>query len=177
MSGGAESWRVSLLDIGSIVTGAAIAAVHVRMAVPTPVGLPAWTWAAVLLAWLTVTAAGPFFYLSRRWRAGPTAIYPQTGDRLWVLWGCPWVAAAVVAAAPHRVSAPAGQLDAVYVGSLGLGLFLATMIAVPILATRYVWGGTPASRRGVGANWTQWVGLALTATWPLQCGVGLVLMG
>ena len=169
----AESSRWNLIDIGAIVTGASVAAVHVRRALPDPRGLPEWTWGAILLAWLTITAAGPFLYLTRRFRRDPAHPYPLLGDRLWGLWGCPWVLAAVVGSGPHSPTGYPERVDPAYVGSLGIGLFLATTIAVPILAGRYLWGPHCV----VPANQTQWVGLALTATWPLQCGVGLVVMG
>ena len=174
MAAVAEFPRLNLLDIGAIVTGASVASVHIRLTLPTPRGLPEWAWGAVLLAWLTITSAGPFFYLVRRLRADPAHHpYPLMGDRLWGLWGCPWVVAAVVGSTPRTPASHAGQMDPAYVGSLGIGLFLATTIAVPILAARYLRG----FHRADPTNGTQWVGLALTATWPIQCGVGLVLMG
>ena len=169
----AESSRLNLLDIGAIVTGASFASVHVRLTLPDPRGLPERAWGAVLLAWLTVTSAGPFFYLVRRFRTVPKHFYPLMGDRLWGLWGCPRVVAAIVGSGQRSVADHAGRLDPAYVGSLGIGLFLATIIAVPILASRYLRG----TRHADSTNWTQWVGLTLTATWPLQCGVGLVVMG
>ena len=104
MGGTNNSFRISLLDIGSIVTGASIAAVHVRRGVPDPVGGLAWAWAAILFAWLSLTAVGPFLYLTRRRWSADLENYPATGDRLWGLWGCPWVVAALVGSTP----APAG---------------------------------------------------------------------
>ncbi len=180
MGGNADNPRLGLLDIGAIVTGAAIASVHVRLALPDPHGLPAWSWGLVLLLWLTLAAAGPFLYLTRRLANVPLSSgYPRVGDHLWVIWGCPWVVSAVIEAVPHSHAAATGRLDIAYVASLGVGLVLATMVAVPILAARWLWGGPIQTRTDANerANWTQWVGLGLTITWPLQCGVGLVLMG
>lgn len=172
-----ESFRLTLLDIGSIVMGAAIAAVHVRLVVSTPQTWLMWVWESILFGWVGLTSIGPFLFLARSWRRAAIGNYPLVGDRLWVIWGCPWVLTAVLKATLRRPELHPGQLDPAYVGSLGLGLFLATMITVPILVARVLWGSPATPQRPLDVNLTQWVGLGLTAIWPIQCGVGLVVMG
>ena len=180
MGGDLISGGFRLVDAGAIVTGAAIASVHVRIALPDPHGLPAWSWGGLLFSWLTLASAGPFVYLSRRLANGfERGRYPRVGDHLWVIWGCPWIVSALIGSVPEASVTDPGRLDMAYVASLGIGLCLATMTAVPILAACWLWGGPTQVRSDVArrGNWTQWVGLGLTATWPLQCAVGLVLMG
>ena len=171
------SWEFTMLDGCSMVLGAAIAAVHVRLSRAEPHSVAGWVLVLGLLALISLTASGPFLYLSRRFLTRRISGYPQVGDRLWVLWGAPWVASALVEAVLPSKGINPGRPDPVYVGSLGLGLFLATMIAVPIFGSLYLWGDPGATRRAAGIAWSQTIGLALTATWPIQCGVGLVLMG
>ncbi len=177
MGDGDVSRGFTLLDGCSMVLGAAIAAVHVRVFHPTPHHLAGWVLVGGLFGLLSLTASGPFLYMSKRFVTRRTLEYPQVGDRLWVLWGSPWVISAVVEAVSSSNATNPGRPDPIYVGSLGLGLFLATMIAVPIFGSLYLWGDPGATRRSAGIAWSQTIGLALTATWPIQCGVGLVLMG
>ncbi len=171
------SREFTVLDGCSMILGASIAAVHVRVSHPEPHSLAGWLLLFGLLGLISLTASGPFLYLSRRFLARRVSGYPQVGDRLWVLWGTPWVISALVEAVLPSKAINPGRPDPVYVGSLGLGLFLATMVAVPIFGSLYLWGDPGATRRSAGIAWSQTVGLALTATWPIQCGVGLVLMG
>jgi len=172
------SWEFTMLDGFSMVLGAAIASVHLRMAQLQPRSALGWVFLIALLGGLSLTATGPFLYLSRRFLARPSLGYPQFGDRLWTLWGCPWIISALVTAVfpsePHS-----GRVDPVYVGTLGLGLFLASSVAIPILAARYIWADFGLTRRppGMRWSWSDRVGRALTATWPIQVGVGLFLMG
>ena len=172
-----KSRDLRLLDLVALICGAAIAAIHVRLAVPAPRGGATWFFGGALFVWLALTATGPFCYLARRWTRPPDASFPLVGDRLWVLWGCPWVISAVVESILDPRTTDPGRLEPIYVGSLGLGLFLASAIAVPVVAARFLWGEPGVTRRGQAGNWTHWVGLALSATWPIQCGVGLLVMG
>lgn len=178
MVGTRDSTNFTLLDGGAMLPGAALAAVHLRQAFPDPQGRAGWCIAGALFAWLAVTAAGPFVYLVRRCGPRRAGGRPWLGDRLWALWGLPWVVAGLIAAAvPRRALAEPVRLDAAYVGSLGLGLFLATTIAVPLIAARILWGEPGRAGDAGRSPWSQWVGLALSATWPIQVGVGLLVMG
>lgn len=177
MDGEAISRDFTVLDGGAFVIGAAVAAAHLRLAFPAPRGGAAWCFVGAVFLWLAVTTAGPFVYLTRRLPRRP-GWTPRVGDRLWLLWGLPWIGPGVVAALRRPGGAPpADRLDPIYVGALGIGLFLATAVAVPVLATRLLWGEPGRGGRAGGPSWTQGVGLALSAAWPIQVGVGLLVIG
>lgn len=172
------SREFTLLDGGVLVTGAAIAAAHFRLHAPDPHGLPAWLGTLAIFGWLAITASGPFALLVRRWRASIAGPPPGLGDWLWLVWGSPWVATALMTVG-HPTATPdaaPGRLDPAYVGSLALGLIFATAVAVPTLIARLAWAH-PRADDAPPIAWSQGVGLALTAAWPLQAGVGLVMMG
>ncbi len=166
----------TVLDGVALVTGAAVASVHIRAAVPRFATPGDWAWAWCLFAWLSTTATGPYIFLVRRFFTRPEG-YPRLGDRLWAMSGLPWLLAAMVKTfdpAPDLVS---GRLDPAYVGCLSIGLCLVAMVAVPVLAARFLLVD-PSKPRGQGPSpWTHRLGLALTVAWPIQCGVGLVVMG
>lgn len=167
----------TVLDGAALVTGAAVALVHLRSAVPEFDDVLDWTWASCLFSWLCLTSAGPFVYVARRFFSRPSG-YPRLGDRLWALSGLPWVLAALVKTGEPASEAPAGRIDPAYVGCLGIGLALVAMVAVPVLAAKFLL--VDPSRPEVPAGpspWTHRLGLLLAVAWPIQCGVGLVVMG
>ncbi len=129
----------TVLDGVALVTGAAVASVHVRSAVPRVVGPVGWFWAWCLFSWLTLTSAGPYLYLVRKFFTKPDG-YPRLGDRLWALAGIPWLIAAMIRTFGPTPSAKVatGSLDTAYVGSLTLGLAIVAMISVPTLAARFL---------------------------------------
>ena len=164
----------SVLDGVALVTGSAVASVHVRVSIPEFAGLADWAWAWCLFTWLTVTSAGPYVFLVRRFFTRPAG-YPRLGDQLWALAGLPWLMAAMVRSGDPPGDAVTGQLDPAYVGCLSLGLALTTMVGLPLLAGRYLLGD-PARKKPTAATWTDRIGVALTVAWPIQCAVGLVMM-
>jgi hypothetical protein len=161
----------TLLDGAALVVGAALAAVHMREAIPAGrLFGPGW-----VLAWLTfsgvaATAAGPFVFLMRRLGRRPPG-YPRVGDRLWLLLGSPWVLTAVL---PRDSPGEGADL---YQIVLTIGLGAACLVALAVVWS--TWVAVPAERlaRGEPTPWTHRVGLALSVTWPLQCGFGLVVIG
>ncbi len=165
----------SVLDGVALVMGAAVAAVHVKSAVPDPTGPADWTWASGLFTWIWLTAAGPFLYLVRRFGTRPLD-YPGIGDRLWALAGLPWCVASLVRTGEVVPEGAQGRLDADYVGCLSIGLALAMLVIVPTLAARFLLTHPDGPRSAEPTPWTNRLGLALTIAWPIQCGVGLVVM-
>jgi hypothetical protein len=165
----------TVLDGVALVTGAAVASVHIRSAVPEFDGPGDWAWAWCLFAWLSLTSAGPFVFLVRRFFTRPSG-YPRLGDRLWAMSGGPWLLAAIVRTGEPAGEALSGQLDPAYVGCLSVGLCLSVMVGVPVLAARYLLGDPSRPKVRMTTNWTDQLGLFLTVAWPLQCGVGLVVM-
>lgn len=162
----------TLLDGAAVVTGAAVASIHIRGALP--MGLPGGGW---VLVWITfagvaVTAAGPFVFLGRRF-GRRTAGYPRIGDLLWALWGLPWILTALL-----RTASPGGDPHRSELVGLGLsiGLGVAATIALTVVWTKWVLLPPEQVRRAEPTPWTNRVGLALSVAWPLQCAFGLLVM-
>jgi hypothetical protein len=169
----AGSQGLTLLDVAALVTGAAVASVHIRGAVPNPVAS-----AGSVLVWLTfagvaVTAAGPLVFLARRFGRRPPG-YPRAGDWLWLLLGMPWILTALIQTATAGAGTGRGVL---YVEGLSLGLALVCLIALGMVWK--TWVAVPAEQlaRTGPRPWTDRVGLILAVLWPLQCGFGLVVTG
>src|ERR687894_3124113 len=75
----------TLLDGAALVTGAAVASVHIREAIADGHLLgPGWALAWMTFAGIALTASGPFVFLLRRLGRRPMG-YPRIGDRLWAL--------------------------------------------------------------------------------------------
>ncbi len=165
----------TVLDGAALVMGAAVAAIHVKGAVPDDGGPAAWAWISCLYSWVMLTATGPFLFLARRFGRRPGG-YPRLGDRLWALAGTPWCVAALVRAGGGDAGETPGHLDTAYVGCLGIGLTLAMAWIVPRLALRYLLTPPSCSLNVEPVPWTDRLGLALTIAWPIQCGVGLVVI-
>ena len=162
-------------DGAALVTGAAVASVHLKLAVPEPSGLVGWFWGGVLFSWLSLIAAGPFVYLVRRFGTRPPG-YPRVGDRLWALAGFPWIVAALMKTGESGPDLASGRLDPAYVGCLTIGLTLMTMVTVPVLAAKFLLTVPGPPKPVEPTPWTNRLGLAVAVAWPIQCGVGLILM-
>jgi hypothetical protein len=166
----------TVLDGVALVTGAAVASVHLRSTFPTFEGALDWAWASCLFSWLSLTSAGPFVFVVRRFFTRPGG-YPRLGDRLWLMSGVPWLVAAIVRTGEAPAEVVAGRLDPAYVGCLTIGLALTAMVSVPVLAARYLLVDPSKPRIPEPLPWTHRLGMMLTVAWPIQCGVGLVVMG
>ncbi len=167
----------TVLDGVALVTGAAVASVHVRSAVPSTAGPIGWVWAWCLFGWLTLTSAGPYLFLVRKFFTRPEG-YPQVGDRLWALSGLPWLVAAIVRTLePNlRLMLSSRSQHDTYFACLSVGLGLVALISVPTLAARYLWNDPSSPRMPEPRSWTHRVGVLLAIAWPIQCGVALVLL-
>ena len=165
----------SVLDGAAIVTGAAVASIHIRGVIRDSDHLAAPGWFLIwgTFAWVALTAAGPFLFLFRRFLRRP-ADYPKVGDTLWAVLGLPWLLTAVIRSAtpgdPHR------RNDLFALG-LSVGLALACLIALIVVWTRWVMVTPEEAARMASAPWTNRIGLILSVAWPIQCGVGLVITG
>ena len=166
----------TVLDGVALVTGSAVASVHVRSAARDFDGPGEWAWAWCLFTWLSLTSAGPFVFLVRRFFTRPAG-YPRLGDQLWGLAGLPWFFSAMVRIGEPSGDATNGRLDPAYVGCLGIGLAVATLVGLPFLAVRYLRGDPSRPGPSPPTTWTDRIGLFLTVAWPIQCVVGLVVMG
>lgn len=165
--------RLSLRDVAAFVAGTAVAAVHVRgVTEGGPLG-PGWplVWAA--FAGLAVTAAGPFVYAGRRWSGGPMTC-AGVGERLWGILGLPWLAAAVFQNGPvARNAAADGRLAAVVCAGVGL----TSLIALVVTMATWVLVSPERASETFRRPWTNRVGLVLAIAWPVQCGLGLMVIG
>jgi hypothetical protein len=165
----------SVLDGAAIVTGAAVASIHIRGVIRNNDNLAAPYWLLIwgTFAWVALTAAGPFLFLARRFLRR-FADYPKVGDALWAVLGLPWLLTAVIrSATPPSLS---GR-ESLFVFSLSVGLALATMISLAVVWNRWVMVSPEEAERTASAPWTNRIGLILAVAWPIQCGVGLVIIG
>jgi hypothetical protein len=165
-----------VLDGVALVAGAAVASVHIRSAVPEFDGPLDWVWAWCLFSWLSLTSAGPYLFLVRRFFTRPGG-YPRLGDQLWGLAGLPWLLAAMVRTFEPSSEVVAGRLDPAYIGCLGIGLAIVAMVTVPVLAAKFLLVDPRRPKKPQPSPWTHRLGLMLAVAWPIQCGVGLVVMG
>ena len=126
----------------------------------------------ITFTWVAVTAAGPFLFLARRF-ARRLPDYPKIGDRLWALLGIPWLATALVqSAAPG--SDP--RHNSLFTTSLSVGLAVACLITLGVVWNTWVMVPPEQAARLEAAPWTNRVGLILAIAWPIQCGLGMVVL-
>jgi hypothetical protein len=164
----------SVLDGASIVTGAAVASIHIRGVIRGDLAAPGWALIWGTFAGVSLTAAGPFLFLARRFlRRLPD--YPGVGDALWALLGLPWLLAALIRSASPPPVAGAHR-DPLFAGGLGVGLFVASLIALSVIWSRWVMVPPGEASRVASGAWTNRVGLVLAVAWPIQCGLGLVVI-
>ena len=162
----------SLLDGVALVSGAAVSSVHIRainLADISSFGIVA-IWG--VFSWIALSAAGPFIFIVRRYvRRAPE--YPKVGDWLWALIGMPWLLSAVARSAAgtagHARDDPAG------LALLG-GLAAACLVALAVVWTTWVTVPPEQAARTASHPWTNRVGLVLAVAWPVQCGLGMVVL-
>ena len=172
----------SLLDGIALVAGAAIAGVHLKRAAASGLDGAGWVLLWITFAGVALTASGPFLAAIRR-LSGRPGTPPRLGDRLWTLLGTPWVLAALprIADAGGR-RAPvvgSGSLPSdLYGFALTSGLGVAMIVAMAVVWSRWVMvapGRVDVEEEGGG--WSHRVGLVLGVAWPLQCGLGMIVLG
>ncbi|GAC1475035.1 MAG: hypothetical protein NVSMB9_26600 [Isosphaeraceae bacterium] len=144
------------------MAGVAVALVHLRGVLRDVGSGPGWILLGGALAWLALTAAGPFVYLMRRYARNLPG-YPQTGDRLWGMLGLPWVFTAPAQAWLSTALIP--------------GLGVVSLISIAVLWKTWVMVTPEQAARTFSSSWTNRVGLWLSVAWPVQCGLGLVVIG
>jgi hypothetical protein len=163
----------TVLDGIALVIGAAIASIHVLRVLRTDLSIAGWSMLWLAFAWVAVTAAGPFLFLARRF-ARPVPSYPKIGDRLWALLGIPWLATALLRSADAG-SEP--RQNALFATSLSAGLAIVCLIALGVVWGTWVMVPPEQAARMEAGPWTNRVGLILSIAWPVQCGLGMVVLG
>jgi hypothetical protein len=163
---------INVLDGVALVMGSAIASVHILRIMRT--GLSAWGWlmVCVIFVWVSLTASGPFVFLARTYsRKHPG--YPKVGDRLWALLGLPWVITAIIQSA-----VPGGDPghSPLFAGTLSVSLAIACAVAVAVTWGTWVVVSPEQAARVEAAPWTNRIGLLLAIAWPIQCGLGMIVL-
>jgi hypothetical protein len=169
----AASTGFSVLDGAALVAGAAVAAAHLRGVIKTELVGPGWVvvWGSFL--WIGLTAAGPFIYLFRLYLRQEKG-YPKVGDRLWAMLGLPWLLTTVFQGEP---GAAGGWSHELLTAGLSVGLGVAGLIAVAVVWGTWVMVTPQRADQTFSGPWTNRVGLLLAIAWPVQCGLGMVVMG
>jgi hypothetical protein len=162
----------SVLDGAALVMGSAIASIHTLRVMRSDLTGAGWIMIWITFAWVAVTAAGPFLYLGRRF-ARRLAGYPKIGDRLWALLGIPWLASALVqSAAADREP----RQNSLFTTSLGVGLAVTCLVTLGVVWNTWVIVPPEQAARVESSPWTNRVGLILAIAWPIQCGLGMVVL-
>lgn len=163
----------TVLDGSALVAGAAVALVHLRGTVdPVLIG-PASILLWGTFVWVTITAAGPFLFVARRFARRRDG-YPRVGDYLWALLGLPWL---LMSCVPKSTQEIGTRRDVLYSGGLGTGIVLASIVALSVVWATWVMVPPQQAARTASSPWTNRLGLILAIAWPIQCGVGLVVIG
>jgi hypothetical protein len=162
----------SVLDGAALVMGSAIASIHVLRVMRGDLTGAGWLMIWLAFSWVAVTAAGPFLFLARRFiRRLPN--YPKIGDRLWALLGLPWLATAVVQSA---LPGSEPRHNPLFTTMLSIGLAVVCLIALAVVWSTWVMVSPEQAARIEAAPWTNRVGLILAISWPIQCGLGMVVL-
>jgi hypothetical protein len=165
---------VSVLDGVALVAGAAVAAVHIRGILSDDIFGPGWVIVLGTFIWVSVTAAGPFLFLVRKY-ARALDEYPRVGDWLWALLGLPWLLTALIQTTPAQ-AVPGPQPHPAAATLLTVGLWATSLIALAVVWMTWVVVTPKEASRTFSPPWTNRVGLLLSIAWPIQCGLGLVVI-
>ncbi|APW63665.1 hypothetical protein [Paludisphaera borealis] len=163
--------RFTVLDGAALVMGSAIASLHVLRVMRSGLSIAGWAMMVLTFTWLAVTATGPFLYVARRYIRRPPG-YPAIGDRLWALLGLPWLLTAVL-----QSLSLGDRRDALVSITLMGGLAVASLIAVVEVWSTWVMVPPEQAEEVEAGPWTSRVGLILAIAWPIQCGLGMVVLG
>ena len=87
--------------------------------------------------------------------------------------GVPWLLTAVIQSATAG-SEP--RQNSLFTTTLSVGLGLVCLITLGVVWTTWVMVPPEQAARVEVAPWTNRVGLILAITWPIQCGLGLVVL-
>lgn len=163
----------SVLDGVAMVMGSAIASIHTLRVMRGDLTGAGWAMLWVTFAGVAITATGPFLYLGRRF-ARRLPGYPRIGDRLWAMLGVPWLLTAVIQSA--TTAGTEARQGSLFTMTLAVGLGMVCLIALGVVWTTWVMVSPEQAARVEVGPWTNRVGLILAIAWPIQCGLGLVVL-
>ena len=127
----------------------------------------------------------PHFLLDRHDRRRPISLprpadlsdelpdYPKIGDRLWALLGLPWLGAALLQSATPGTEPRHNPL---FSATLIVGLGVVCLIALIVVWSTWVLVSPEQAAKVEAAPWTNRLGLILSIAWPIQCGLGMVVL-
>jgi hypothetical protein len=162
----------SVLDGAALVMGSALSSILMLSVRRPELSGAGWVMIAATFVLVAITAAGPFIYLARRFiRRVPG--YPKIGDKLWTLLGTPWLATALLQSATPGTEPRHNPL---FQSALSVGLAIACLIALAVVWGTWVVVPPEQAARLESAPWTNRVGLILSIAWPLQCGLGMIVL-
>jgi hypothetical protein len=162
----------SVLDGAALVMGSAIGSIHALRVMRSELTGAGWVMLWLTFAWVAITSTGPFLYLARRF-GRRLAEYPKIGDRLWAMLGVPWLLTAVIQSATAG-SEP--RPNSLFATTLGVGLGLVCLVTLAVVWSTWVMVPPEQATRVEASPWTNRVGLILAIAWPIQCGLGLVVL-
>ena len=163
---------INVLDGVSLVMGSAIASVHILRLIRSEFSGAGWVMVWITFALVAVTATGPFIFLARRFSHRLPG-YPKIGDRLWALLGLPWLVTAIIQSA---LPGQDPRNNPLFAATLGVGLAIVCVIALVVVWGTWVMVPPEQAARVEAAPWTNRVGLILSIAWPIQCGLGMVVL-
>jgi hypothetical protein len=163
---------INVLDGVALVMGSAIASVHLLRVIRSGLSPAGWIMVWLTFSCVALTAAGPFIFLARRYsRRLPGD--PKIGDWLWALLGMPWVITAII---ESIVPGEDPRHTPLFATTLTISLALSCLVALVVVWGTWVMVPPGQAARIEGAPWTNRVGLILAIAWPIQCGLGLVVL-
>jgi hypothetical protein len=167
-----KSRGFSVLDLAALVIGSAIASIHVLRVIREDLTVGGWIMVCLVFGGVTLTAAGPFVFLARRYVRREPA-YPKIGDQLWALLGLPWLASAILKSATPGAEP---RYEPLFATTLSVGLGIVCMTALAVVWNTWVMVPPEQAARMETGPWTNRVGLIVAIAWPLQCGLGMIVL-
>jgi hypothetical protein len=163
---------INVLDVAALVMGSAIASVHVLRVMRSGLAIAGWVMLCLTFAWVALTAAGPFIFLARRYSRRLLG-YPMIGDWLWAILGLPWLFTAVIQSA---LPGEDPRQNPFFSATLSVSLAVACLIALAVVWGTWVMVPPEQAALVESDPWTNRVGLILSVAWPIQCGLGMVVL-
>jgi hypothetical protein len=163
---------INVLDGVALVMGSAIASVHILRVIRSGLSGAGWIMVWLTFSWVAITAAGPFIFLARRYSRRLPG-YPRIGDWLWALLGLPWLVTAIIQSA---LPGQDPRHNPLFASTLGISLAIVCVIALVVVWGTWVIVPPEQAARVEAAPWTNRVGLILSIAWPIQCGLGMVVL-
>ena len=163
---------VNVLDGLALVTGSAIASVHILRVMRSGLSPAGWVMICFMFACLALTATGPFLFVARRYTRRLPG-YPLVGDSLWAILGVPWLITAIMESV---LPGNDPSHNSWFAATLVISLAIACLIDVVVVWTTWVIVPPDQAMTMKVTPWTSRVGLILSIAWPIQCGICLVML-